>query len=156
MEVMNLRGNPQYKESAIDYFQKIWATDESKPVYEDCISRSLVTESPLPIWYLLLENDKIIGCAGLVTNDFISCMDLWPWLCALYIEEEYRGNAYGSLLIARLKQDAAKAGFTTLYLSTGHVGYYEKYGFKYVCTGYHPWGESSRVYECQLNLRLIG
>jgi N-acetylglutamate synthase-like GNAT family acetyltransferase len=150
VEVVNIRERPQYKETAIGYFQKIWANDESKPVYEDCILRSLVTESPLPIWYLLIDNDKIIGCVGLVTNDFISCMDLWPWLCALYIEDEYRGNAYGNLLIARLKKDAVNAGFSKVYLSTDHIGYYEKYGFEYICAGYHPWGESSRVYECQL------
>ena len=150
MEVISIRENPQYKERAIEYFQNIWACDESKPVYEDCISRSLVTDSSLPIWYLLVNNDEIIGCVGLITNDFISCMDLWPWLCAMYIAEEHRGNDYGSLLITRLKQDAAKAGFPKVYLSTDHIGYYEKQGFEYVCTGYHPWGESSRVYECWL------
>jgi len=150
MEVVNIRENPQYKERAISYFQEKWASDESRPVYEDCISRSLLTESSLPIWYLLLDNEIIIGCVGLITNDFISCMDLWPWLCAMYIEDEYRGNDYGSLLISRLKQDAAKAGFSNVYLSTDHIGYYEKYGFEYLCTGYHPWGESSRVYECRL------
>jgi len=150
MEVVNVRENPQYEEKAISYFQDKWASDKSRSIYEDCISRSLMTESPLPIWYLLMDNEVIIGCVGLITNDFISCMDLWPWLCAMYIEVEYRGNAYGSLLISRLKQDAAKAGFTKVYLSTDHIGYYEKYGFEYLCTGYHPWGESSRVYECRL------
>ena len=150
MEVVNIRENPQYKERAIEYFQKKWASDKSKAVYEDCISRSLVTVSPLPIWYLLMDNEKIIGCVGLVTNDFISCMDLWPWLVALFIEEEYRGNAYGNLLIEQVKKDAAEAGFPKVYLSTNHIGYYEKYGFEYVCMGYHPWGESSRVYGCSV------
>jgi len=150
VEVVNIRENPQYKERAIEYFQKKWASDKSKAVYEDCISRSLVTVSPLPIWYLLMDNEKIIGCVGLVTNDFISCMDLWPWLVALFIEEEYRGNAYGNLLIEQVKKDAAEAGFPKVYLSTNHIGYYEKYGFEYVCMGYHPWGESSRVYGCSV------
>ena len=147
MDVINLRESPKYRERAIAYFQKIWANEASKAIYDDCISRSLVTESPLPIWYLLMDGDDIIGCAGLITNDFISCMDLMPWLCALYIEEKHRGKAYGSLLIDRIKQDSAKAGFKKLYLAADHVGYYEKYGFEYLCIGHHPWGESSRVYE---------
>ena len=150
MEIINIREKPQYKNSAIKYFQKIWASEKSKPVYEDSISRSIVTKSSLPIWYLLVNNDEIIGCVGLITNDFISCMDLCPWLCALYIEEKHRGNSYGSLLINRVKHDATKAGFSNVYLATDHIGYYEKYGFEYLCTGYHPWGESSRVYECRL------
>ena len=147
IKVINLRKQKQYKETAIKYFQKIWANDASKPVYEDCIYRSLVTESPLPIWYLLSNKDKIIGCVGLITNDFISSMDLWPWLAALYIEEEHRGNNYAKLLIEAVKKDAYKAGFKKLYLATDHVGYYEKFGFAYITDGYHPWGEVSRVYE---------
>jgi N-acetylglutamate synthase-like GNAT family acetyltransferase len=152
MEVINIRENPQYKDEAIAYFQEVWASDASKPVYEDCINRSLATESPLPVWYLLRDpdEDEIIGCAGLITNDFISCMDLWPWLAALYIDDECRGNNYAALLIEAIKKDTAKAGFSKLYLATGHVGYYEKFGFTYSGDGHHPWGESSRVYECVL------
>lgn len=121
MEVINLREQMQYKEKAIAYFQKIWADDDSKLMYEDCISRSLATESPLPIWYLLLDGGHILGCAGLITNDFISAMDLWPWLAALYVEEEHRGNNFASLLIAAVKKDTTKAGFTKLYLATEHM-----------------------------------
>ena len=61
MEVVNIRDNPQYKERAVEYFQEKWASAESKPVYEDCISRSLVTKSVLPIWYLLMYNDEIVS-----------------------------------------------------------------------------------------------
>ncbi len=148
MDVINIRERPEYKDRAIAYFQSKWANEKSKPVYEDCISRSILAVNPLPIWYLLMDGDKIVGCAGLITNDFISCSDLWPWLCALYIEESRRGNALGSLLIERVTRDAAKAGFDRLYLCTDHVGFYEKYGFTFECVGYHPWGESSRVYAC--------
>ena len=148
MNIINIRKHPEHKEKAIAYFQSKWANKNNLMVYEDCISWSVKTDSPLPIWYLLMDGGDIIGCAGLVTNDFISRMDLWPWLVALYIEEKHRGNALGNLLISQIKSDAAKAGFHKVYLSTDHIGYYEKYGFVYIGTGYHPWGESSRIYEC--------
>lgn len=148
MKIINIREYPEYNDKAIAYFQSKWANEDSAMVYADCISRSITARNPLPIWYLLLDDDNIAGCAGLVTNDFISCMDLYPWLCALYIEEKYRGNACGNLLISQIKKDAAKAGFSKIYLSTDHIGYYEKYGFTYICKGYHPWGDVSRVYEC--------
>lgn len=77
-------------------------------------------------------------------------MDLYPWICGLYIEEKYRGNHYGSLLLKKAKEDTKKGGFSYLYLCTDHIGYYEKYGFTYNGLGYHPWGESSRIYQSEL------
>lgn len=49
-------------------------------VYEDCITHSITTDSPFTIWNLMEDSGGIIGCAGLISNDFISRMDLWPWL----------------------------------------------------------------------------
>ena len=54
------------------------------------------------------------------------------------------------LLIEKAKEDTRKAGFSRMYLSTEHVGYYEKYGFRYIGQGYHPWGENSRIYEIEV------
>lgn len=149
-EVVSIRRCPELADRAIAYFQEKWASEGSRPVYDDCITHCIGSESPLPQWYLLLEGSRIIGCAGLITNDFISRMDLWPWLCALYIEPEFRGRGYGALLLEQGKRDAGRAGFTRLYLCTDHVGYYEKYGFSYLAQGYHPWGEESRIYETAL------
>ena len=150
LHIVSVRENPEYKDAAIGYFQKHWASEDSMMVYDDCISHCVHAEAPLPQWYLLMDGDRIIGCAGLITNDFISRMDLYPWLCALYIEDDCRGHAYGSLLLRKGKEDAAKAGFSNLYLCTDHVGYYEHYGFQRIGTGYHPWGETSGIYRAKL------
>ncbi|WP_422485436.1 GNAT family N-acetyltransferase [Gudongella sp. DL1XJH-153] len=151
MRIISVRENPDYTRKAIEYFQKIWASSSSSmKVYEDSIEHCIDATNPLPQWYLLMEDDTIIGCAGLITNDFISRMDLYPWICAIYIEGEYRGNHYGSLLMDKAKEDAKEGGFSNLYLCTDHVGYYEKYGFEHIGTGYHPWGDSSRIYSIKL------
>ena len=150
MEIISVRENPDFSELAIKYFQSKWANENSMMVYDDCISHCINTDSPLPQWYLLMDGEKIAGCAGLITNDFISRMDLWPWLCALYIEPEYRGNAYGNILINKGKHDAIEAGFKNLYLCSDHIGYYEHYGFERIGTGYHPWGETSGIFRCKL------
>ncbi|MFW5706738.1 MAG: GNAT family N-acetyltransferase [Bacteroidota bacterium] len=149
MKIISIRQSPQYKNAAIAYFQKCW---QSVPpiIYEDCITHAIGATKPLPQWYLLEKDGEIMGCAGLITNDFISRMDLYPWICAIFIEENHRGNAYGSLLIEKAKDDARNAGFDSIYLSTDHIGYYEKYGFSYIGQGYHPWNEESRIYECRL------
>ena len=146
-EIIALREHPAMCDAAIAYFQEKWAGDDSRMVYDDCIRHSLTTENPLPRWYLLKDGSEIIGCAGLITNDFISRMDLWPWICALYVEASHRGRALGRLLLERAEADARAAGFPAVYLCTDHIGYYEHYGYAHIGTGFHPWGETSRIYE---------
>lgn len=150
MNMISVRENPDMVPRAIAYFQLRWASEASKAVYEDCITHCIDAENPLPQWYLLMEGEEIAGCAGMIPNDFISRMDLYPWLCALYVEEKYRGHGYGALLMEQAKRDAKKWGFTKLNLCTDHVGYYEKYGFSYIGIGCHPWGETSRIYQAVL------
>jgi len=150
MKLISIKENPEHMKSAITYIQSKWASEQSMKVYEDCIEHCISGPNPLPQWYLLMDEEKIIGCAGLITNDFISRMDLYPWVCAVYIEEEYRGNNYGSLLLEQAKNDAKAGGFSNLYLCTDHIGLYEKCGFNHIGTGYHPWGTSSRIYAVAL------
>ena len=81
MKIISVRENPTYKDIAINYFQSKWPS--VYPVlYEDSINHSIDSPNPLPQWYLLEKDNEIIGCAGLITNDFISRMDLYPWVCA--------------------------------------------------------------------------
>lgn len=150
MNVVSVREHPEYKQAAIRFFQDKCAAPQSEMVYENCIRHALLTEAPLPQWYLLEDEDDIIGCAGLVPNDFISRMDLWPWICALYIDPAHQANEHTAMLLDRAKQDARAAGFRRVYLRTDRLGFYEQFGFTHIGTGYHPWGESSMIYACSL------
>ena len=149
MRIVSIRENTSDTNRAIAYFQQSWK-GVLPIIYEDCISHSINGRDSLPQWYLLQKADQIIGCAGLVTNDFISRGDLYPWLCALYIEDDHRGHAYSTLLMDKAKSDTKDMGYQYLYLSTSHIGFYEKYNFYYIGQGYHPWGGESRIYECKL------
>ncbi|MAD97966.1 MAG: GNAT family N-acetyltransferase [Flavobacteriaceae bacterium] len=149
MKIISIREHPQYEKEAIQYFQNKWPS-VAPQIYYDAIHYALTGKDNLPQWYLLQKNDEIIGCAGLITNDFISRGDLYPWLCALFIEEEHRGNAYPKFLFEKAKSDTKAFGFKNLYLSTSHVDYYERYGFEYIGDGFHPWNETSRIYSIKV------
>ena len=149
MHIISIREHPEYRDEAIAYFQKQWPSVLPE-IYEDSIVHCINARDHLPQWYLLQKDGVTMGCAGLITNDFISRGDLYPWIAAVFIEEAHRGNAYAVRLMEKAKADAKKFGYPYLYLSTSHIGYYEKYGFKFIGQGYHPWGESSRIYEIRL------
>jgi GNAT superfamily N-acetyltransferase len=149
LRMISVREHPECAAEIIAFFQKHWATEASAKVYEDCITSCLTADGPLPQWYVLADGERFVAGAGLIPNDFISRMDLGPWLCALIVEEDMRGRALGAKVIAHVRAEAARLGFDRLYLCTDHIGYYEKYGFVYVAEGWHPWGESSRIYAAQ-------
>lgn len=149
MKIISVREQPQYAQQVIVYLQQCWS-EVSPILYSDCVTHCIDAQNPLPQWYVLEKDGKFIGCAGLITNDFNSRMDLYPWFCALFIDESHRGNNFGLMLIKKAKEDAQKFGFANMYLSTEHIGYYEKYGFSYIGDGYHPWDDQSRIYKIDL------
>lgn len=154
MKILSLREHPEQLERFIEYFTRHWHADA---VYRDCMSCCLGSSSSLPQWYCLVgEDNSIIGGAGLIPNDFNSRMDLWPWLCALYVEQEHRGHAYASQLMGHLESEAARLGFPKLYLCTEHTGYYERYGWRFIGEAADPFGDRPRIYETTtpLDLRL--
>jgi tRNA (cmo5U34)-methyltransferase len=145
-EIISIRYRPEYSERAIDWFASKWGIDraEYEKSFDDCISKN----ESLPQWYLAIgENNEIIGGCGLILNDFVDRTDLFPYLCALYVEEKARGHALGSKLLEYARTDAGRLGFDKLYLCTDHTSYYERYGWTHIGTGRHVWGETSRIYE---------
>jgi len=147
-EFLSLREHPDQLERFIAYFTEHWG---NPMVYRDCMTACLHSDNPLPQWFMIVSDDgEIISGAGLIPNDFISRMDLCPWLCAVYVEEKFRHQAFGGKMIDSIADYAKKLGFSWLYCCTDHIGYYEKYQFEFIGTGYHPWNESSRIYQRKL------
>lgn len=109
MKIVSVRENPEFADEAVRYVSACWP--EVPPVlYEDCIRHAVGAAGPLPQWYLLVADGEIGGCAGLITNDFISRMDLWPWACALYVDERLRTPAGRDL--GRCISRPTMSGFT--------------------------------------------
>ena len=98
-------------------------------------------------WYLCLAGDRIVGGLGVIENDFHDRKDLTPNVCAVYTEEEYRGRGIAGRLLEFAVEDMRAKGIAPLYLVTDHTGFYERYGWEFLCLAHeNESGEETRVY----------
>ena len=145
-EIINVRDYSGGLEAAARFFHAAWSGIDYR-FYRDAIEHSSLDGSSLPRFYLLLKDGSPIGCYGLAVNDFISRHDLYPWFVALFVDEAERGHALGAMLLDHALVEAGKAGFDTLYLTTDHDGYYEKYGWTRIEDGYERDGAPAKIYR---------
>ncbi|MBQ6080722.1 MAG: GNAT family N-acetyltransferase [Muribaculaceae bacterium] len=69
----------------------------------------------------------------MIENDFHDRKDLSPNLCAVYTEEEYRCQGIAGQLLNMAVADLRSKGITPVYLLTNHTGFYERYGWVFLC-----------------------
>ena len=147
MDIVNVKEYPGGIDKAVAYIHDKWGSRDNYNFYYDAILHSSEPEKQLPMFFLFLDDKEIVGCYGLVTNDFISRHDLYPWFACLFIEEQKRGKELGKLLMEHAEKVARKAGFASFYLTTDHDGYYERYGWRRIEDGFEPSGKRTRIYE---------
>ncbi|RWZ58665.1 GNAT family N-acetyltransferase [Halobacillus fulvus] len=149
MEIIEIRDQPDLLEQAVHAFWKQWGSEENYVIYENCIEHSVETDSALPSFYIMKENEAIIGTFALLRNDLNRRQDLCPWLACLYVAEPFRGKSLGRRLLDHGIQEAARKGYSTVYLTTDLDGYYEQYGWKEEGIAYNSGGESLKLYRKQ-------
>ena len=121
---------PDLKEYAADWFHTKWGIP--KEAYLDCMNAYLREKTEFG-WYLCLDEDRIVGGMGVIENDFHNRKDLSPNICAVYTEEEYRNQGIAGNLLNMTVNDLGQKGINPVYLVTNHVGFYERYGWKFLC-----------------------
>lgn len=91
MKIINIKDYSLGIDEAIKYYHSKWGNDKNYSFFHDAMVHSSDSDSGLPRFYILLKDENIIGCCGLIVNDFISRHDLLPWLAGIYIEKSERG-----------------------------------------------------------------
>ena len=84
-------------------------------------------------WYFCLDEDRIVGGLGVIENDFHDRKDLAPNVCAVYTDEDYRCQGIAGRLLNMAVEDLRTKGISPVYLLTNHTGFYERYGWEFLC-----------------------
>lgn len=142
--VVRLIDRPELLESAARWFHEKWGIplEAYRQSMESCLNGTAV-----PQWYLAMEGERIVGGMGVIENDFHARKDLTPNVCAVYTEADRRGQGIAGTLLRFVCADMKARGINTLYLLTDHTGFYERYGWDFLCMVYgdgEP--EPSRMY----------
>ena len=95
---------------------------------------------------LLIEGDALISYCTYAEKDDIQPTELTPWMGFVYTFPEYRGHRYVGKLFDEIERIAREEGISEVYISTNHIGLYEKYGCEYKTQMNDMDGTPSRIY----------
>lgn len=141
---INLRQRPQLKDSAAEWFSGKWRVP--KEAYLECMEAYLQNETEYG-WYLCLDGEEIVAGLGVIENDFHDRKDLSPNVCAVYTEPAHRGRGIAGQLLRRVVEELRSKGVSPVYLLTDHTGFYERYGWSFLCMAQGDGeAEPSRMY----------
>ena len=150
-EIISLIDRQDLKDEAANWFSSKWSVP--KEAYLESMEECFTGESPVPQWYVAIEEGRIIGGLGVIENDFHDRKDLAPNVCAVFVEEDKRCNGTAGALLNHVCEDMKNKGIDTLYLLTDHDSFYERYGWEFFCEAYGDGEEKpSRMY---IHLSLI-
>ena len=127
---LTLREIPEQVDAAAQWFHSKWGVP--KEAYLECMEAYLSGETEYG-WYLCLDGDTFIGGMGVIENDFHDRKDLTPNVCAVYTEEAYRCQGIAGKLLNLVVADMQAKGVSPVYLVTDHTGFYERYGWEFLC-----------------------
>ncbi len=130
LQYITLREQPELMNRAADWFHSKWRVPTE--AYLECMEAYLNHETELG-WFLCLDGEQIVGGLGVIENDFHDRKDLTPNVCAVYTEESYRCKGIAGNLLNMAVEDLRAKGISPAYLITDHTGFYERYGWEFLC-----------------------
>ena len=95
---------------------------------------------------LLTDSERLVSLCTLAERDDIPDSGLSPWIGFVYTYPEFRGRHCAGQLLREAEARAKLMGFNRVFISTTHIGLYEKYGYGFLTQMKDICGEMSRVY----------
>ena len=145
INIVSLKDLPDYRQTLIDYVESNWK-GVLRP-FTAVLDKLFLVDKELPKCFMLLKDENIIGFYQLVEQELIERKDLSPWITCVFIDEQERGKRLSSILLKHGRTVAGKLGYSKVCLTTDHIQFYEKFGFKEIGLDKFVWGRPTKIYE---------
>lgn len=130
IEVVHLFEQPAHLPTVAGWIHQEWWT--SKPGHSPETTAGRLREASsaarIPLSLLAFVDGRPAGTVNLIENDDDHRPHLTPWLAALLVLPEFRGQGLGSVLVRRCVAEASRLGVSKLYLGTTIPDFYKKLG----------------------------
>jgi predicted N-acetyltransferase YhbS len=146
LQILSLRENPQLLNECHELVRAYFFDyDHVHKQLDDTLGSS----EKLPQAYVLTKSGAVVGLVGLCVNDPIETDEYTPIIGPLMIAESERNRGFGALLLFHARREAATLGFETVYLTSAHIGYYERFGFREIAMTHFISGKQAKVYTAK-------
>lgn len=149
MNILPLYEVPEHAEQVTDWLWQAFGEGVPREFFSSVIAHSQ-KPGALPLTFVAVDNDRLLGTVGLWRCDLITRQDLYPWLAALYVDEAARGKGLASQLQDCVKDYAVHAGYSELHLWSACRDFYERYGWHYIGDGLEYPNKTVHLYRYSL------
>ncbi|HIW13260.1 MAG TPA: GNAT family N-acetyltransferase [Candidatus Salinicoccus stercoripullorum] len=129
METAFLSKRPQYKtEVARIIFERFHLDERRKGTFKETVkffSQSGITGYPITM--IALKGGKCVGTVSIYRNDLPERPAYQPWLAALYVLPDFRGQGVADRLVRDMLNHLSGLGYETIYAKTETQSRYDYY-----------------------------
>lgn len=152
MIIHPLYAAPQHASCVTEWLWRAFGADALPRAFFASIVEHSQTPGALPITFVAVEGERLLGTVGLWHCDLISRQDLYPWMAALYVAPEARGQGLAGKLQQHVIGYARAQGYTELFLYSACRDFYERFGWQYIGEGLDYPASAVSLYRYDLSL----
>ena len=152
MIIHPLYAAPQHASCVTEWLWREFGADALPRAFFASIVEHSQTPGALPITFVAVEGERLLGTVGLRRCDLISRQDLYPWMAALYVAPEARGQGLAGKLQQHVIGYARAQGYTELFLYSACRDFYERFGWQYIGEGLDYPASAVSLYRYDLSL----
>ncbi|HCZ9099638.1 TPA: GNAT family N-acetyltransferase [Klebsiella michiganensis] len=152
MIIHPLYAAPQHASCVTEWLWRAFGADALPRAFFASIVEHSQTPGALPITFVAVEGERLLGTVGLWRCDLISRQDLYPWMAALYVAPEARWQGLAGKLQQHVIGYARAQGYTELFLYSACRDFYERFGWQYIGEGLDYPASAVSLYRYDLSL----